>query len=797
MTQEDKSHPEFELEESRLHQTINHIEALIEEKRQKKPSGGDDWADFNLERQQKAQLEHLRSTLDEPYVGRIDFQEDGYDQAEEFYIGYLGLNGPVRIIDWRAPIANLFYTRNRVQVSYNAPAGAFVGELLLKRHLNIKQRQLLRIIDELDRRSFRESDGTTEDAEPTGILVDPDEYLRLVLEGKRGRELRDVVATIQERQNELIRAKSDQILIIQGAAGSGKTTIALHRVAFLLYPQSDEVRYESKKMLIIGASKVFLQFISQVLPRLGIREVPQLTFAEWVLRLLGRQAPQQVSDATLTDILDKNIPRKQRVAIYRRSRFKGSLQIIPLLDRFVELYRDQFSVPENGLAYFPTGEGSLAMEYHVPAKTVQQMLTQTKDLPANQQRNHVMSAVVDLVIRQHEERYQARVHELIAELESRSADSAQLQRWAELIGPYDDRRIPTEEAIRKRNISSSDLSALVAAVERKRRVAMNSLRVEITRLVREDFDRRWPVLDALQAYTMLVTNSRMLRELTAGVLPWAEAELLIHHGPVGEFHVRMEDLAPLAYLHLVLDGDSRMQPGYDYIVVDEAQDLSPLQMWILRKYSALGAMTILGDLAQSIHSYRGISRWEELNDVFSHDEVQYEEVRQTYRSTFEIMTFANRILESSTLKDKGYSLSEPFRRHGPPVLCSQAKSYDSLIRMIGSQIQKFKEQGYENIAVICKSPAECERVQRSLQSIGETSTAILDSNQDYQTGVVVVPAHVTKGVEFEGCIIANANAENFSSTELDGRILYVSVTRALHGLAVFWMGEPSPHLPTL
>ncbi len=793
MTNAKNSHPEFELETTRLQETLDCIKATIQTTRQAHLDGGDDWASFNLEQQKESRLERLAAVLDSPYIGRIDFQEDEHPEVEEFYIGYLNLDGPIRIIDWRAPLASLFYTKNRAQVSYNAPDGTIYGELFLKRHLEIAFSRLVNVMDELDRRPVLRGIELAED-DRRDTLIDPDEYLRLVLEGKKGRELRDVVATIQERQNELIRAKPNQILIVQGAAGSGKTTIALHRVAFLLYPHSAESHFETKKMLIIGASEVFLEFISQVLPHLGIKDVPQLTYTEWVSRLMGRQAPKTIEDATLTDILNQNLPRDQRVTIYSRSRLKGSLKMVPVLDRLLATYRNQFDIPPDGLTYFPKGKGSLALDYHITPEDIQPIWAATGQLPINQQRSAVLSAVVDQIIKQHQQQFPARVQELIHLLETRSGDRQQMQKWAELIEPYDDRRIPTQEQVQKHKISEQNISSIINLVERNRRRALENFRGEVVHLVTEDFNHRWPSTHATEAWARLITDAKLLQKLSTGIVPWNEAQALLHKGAPKDYRFRVEDMAALAYLHIGLDGISHAQTMYDYLVVDEAQDLSPLQFWLLRKYSASGAMTILGDLAQSIHSYRGISRWQELIDVFPGDAIQYEEITQTYRSTYEITSFANQILQGPVLKDKQYRLAEPFHRHGPAVTCSQAENPSTLFQMIFDQLRHYHDQGYENIAVICKSSTECELVRRGLRALSLNVPVVLDSNQKYQTGMVILPAHVTKGLEFEACILANANSENYTATELDGRILYVSITRALHELAIFWVGQPSPHL---
>ena len=131
--------------------------------------------------------------------------------------------------------------------------------------------------------------------------MDPDAYLREIISGRRDVQMQDIVATIQEHQDDLIRADPAQVLVIQGVAGSGKTAMALHRVAYLLYP-GHKLGFDAERCIIFGPNQMFLGYIANVLPGLGVGEIPQTTFETWALERLGLDGRPLV-DPTLDDAM--------------------------------------------------------------------------------------------------------------------------------------------------------------------------------------------------------------------------------------------------------------------------------------------------------------------------------------------------------------------------------------------------------------------------------------------------------------------------------------------------------------
>ena len=212
----------------------------------------------------------LDRNIPKPYFARIDFKDEDALEEIECYIGKVGVsdeNNKLITVDWRAPVASLYYDANVGEASYEAPIGLIKGDLLLKRQYEIEDGQL---------KSFQDID-----------TVASDELLKPYLGMNADNRLKNIVATIQKEQNEIIREKLYKNLIVQGVAGSGKTTVALHRIAYLVYHHQDAIK--PNEYLVIGPNRFFVNYISGVLPDLDVEEVREGTLEEIVEDLLGQK----------------------------------------------------------------------------------------------------------------------------------------------------------------------------------------------------------------------------------------------------------------------------------------------------------------------------------------------------------------------------------------------------------------------------------------------------------------------------------------------------------------------------
>ena len=212
----------------------------------------------------------FRKMADNPYFGRVDFLYDGDEESETFYIGIGNFSEKTGarslIFDWRAPVSGLFYDYDCGRGSYEAPGGTMTGEVTEKWQYKIRRGRLIYAVS-------------------ADTKID-DDILRQALAERGDTALKAIVRTIQKEQNAIIRNTDDKILVIQGAAGSGKTSVALHRVAYLLY--HDRAHLKSSQVLILSPSRVFTDYISHILPELGEENIREMSFDVFACRELGQ-----------------------------------------------------------------------------------------------------------------------------------------------------------------------------------------------------------------------------------------------------------------------------------------------------------------------------------------------------------------------------------------------------------------------------------------------------------------------------------------------------------------------------
>ncbi len=276
----------------------------------------------NLMSTSATKIANIQKIKEKPYFARIDFKEDKKNTKDKLYIGKIGvtdLNGRVVVTDWRAPVSTLYYDSNLGQVEYDAPYGKIHGELSLKRQIIIQNKKIESIFD-VD-------------------SVSDDELLKPYLGASADSRLKNIVASIQGEQNEIIRKNIEKNLIVQGVAGSGKTTVALHRIAYLMYNNSD--KYKANQFMVIGPNKFFINYISNVLPDLDASNAVQLTFEELASNFIGEKISYEDSTKKLNDIIDGR-------DTISNVKYKTTLEYKDLLDKYLNTIEYDI-IADNGL----------------------------------------------------------------------------------------------------------------------------------------------------------------------------------------------------------------------------------------------------------------------------------------------------------------------------------------------------------------------------------------------------------------------------------------------------------------
>ncbi|MFC5402530.1 HelD family protein [Cohnella soli] len=692
------SNPTYREETQRLQETFEEIE------RQRAAIGpvyrGQDFTEQLLEEKREEYRRRLALLGNEPYFGRIDFHEDGKAAAVPLYIGKRGMDradtNEAYVIDWRAPVASLFYSfiGGESPVEYEAPEGTIGGSVYLKRNLSIRDKALQRIVDSYER-----------GGDNIGLN---DEFLLYKLGDKKDNKLRDIVSTIQAEQDAIIRATRYKALIIQGAAGSGKTTVALHRLAFLLYQYQQQMKAE--RMIIFAPNTMFLDYISGVLPELGVGNVEQTTFAAWALDRLNANV-RLVKDTAEGNVWFSLVADRPPIDDETPGRFKGSLAFKEKLDEKLRDMEQSFLGDEPPA--FEAWDGKI--------------------LPGSMVREWFEVEYRHYALAPRRERLVARIN-----------------RWLEM-----------------------QLTAIGDPKIRKERskTAKSKLRTYANKLQKAD---------ALELYKSLFS--------APDAAAWMPAKVVKEtHAYLKKGFVQPEDLPALVWIHVALNGRENL--SFDHVVVDEAQDVSPLQIAVLNAFMNEPSFTILGDLAQGIHAYRGVQRWEELAAVFDDEHNSYHALQQSYRSTLEIIEFANRILPHT---NTGLPAATPVFRSGDPVEIVRLEREEERLPFIRGFVESNRERGMHTIAIIGRTDEACEKLHAELSAGGIEANLISEGQTQYRGGVTIVPVYLSKGLEFDAVLVADANDRHYSSNPQDAKLLYVGCTRALHQLALYAYGEVTP-----
>ncbi len=272
----------------------------------------------NANEENRLKLYRLKKMKESPFFGSVEFVYEGDTQSETFYIGIGNFSeqagGRPLIYDWRAPISSLFYDYDKGFASYEAPGGVMEGEILSKWQYKIRSGKMVYEF---------ESD----------VKID-DDILKQEL-GKSGDvQLKNIVRTIQREQNAIIRNTKDKVMVIQGAAGSGKTSVALHRIAYLLY--HDRERLKSSNILILSPNSVFSDYISHVLPELGEEHIQEMSFDLFAYRELK----EMVSDCEDRYHYIEQRMKHMDAESERRYHWKQSQEFVGAVESFLVLLED-------------------------------------------------------------------------------------------------------------------------------------------------------------------------------------------------------------------------------------------------------------------------------------------------------------------------------------------------------------------------------------------------------------------------------------------------------------------------
>ena len=680
----------------------------------------DELVALNIFRMKLDTLHQLGLAAHQAYFARLDFIPAG-GKPETHYLGRWGVMTTPEfdtvVVDWRSPVANLYYSGQIGPMSYTAPDGTVTGELTLKRMLTVHDRELRGLFD-------------------SGV-VSQDAYLQSVLGQVSSDKLREIVTTIQAEQNLVIRHPARQPLIVQGVAGSGKTTIALHRIAWLLYAHRETLRPE--QLMILAPNPLFLDYISQVLPDLGVERVVQTTFQGLCQSLLGKQLPKVRAVTRLEDKLQAAPGEREAVgAVLRR---KGSLAFQASIEDFVNRWQEEM-LPQTGWTF-----GNMILFTQAELKNI--FLRQLAPFP--------LKARMDEMKKYLRRRLKNAVEEMKRKLEALAQERLDL-----LLTRLPDG--PERRARATRLLSSRD--------QRLREVD------ERAAAYLKDYAKLWPDVSLATVYGLYLRRCEGV-EVQQATLPYLE-----------KGQAQLEDLPALMTLGRLVYGVKQLP--IRHVVVDECQDFSPYQVQLLRELTAGASFTLVGDLMQGVHEEEGIHSFSEWMEPVFHGEAALKQLVTSYRNTVEIMTLASQVAARHPVE--GQLTARPVLRHGEAPQAYPCQDEKDRIRRIAVLAKRWQEEGYHTVAVIEKTRARAEATWRALKKL-LPARLLAEGDTSYAGGLLVLPAALAKGLEFDCVVVAECGAEVFPDDPFLCRVLYVLLTRPLHRLALLHTGPLTPLVP--
>jgi len=488
--------------------------------------------------------------------------------------------------------------------------------------------------------------------------------------------------------------------------------------------------FNPEQLMILAPNKLFIDYIGDVLPELGVDKICQTTFTDYVLAATKLKLKLQDPNTQLESLVaGESNPSTAWIA-----EVKGSLYYRDIIERYIQKIEQ---------AIAEQFEDVYIEKYRImrASHLKKLFLYEFSYMPIEKRLTHIKKVVASHV-RQKKQAVLATLHKKYDEALGKA-----------LNGIRDDgkrRRVVT------RFIDERD--ERIPAIEKE---AKSTATVYMRRFAKHNIKT---------LYRNLLTNAELLAELAPEWHYLEQQQFLQAHR---KEQWALEDLAALYYLQARIKGiadEWKMR----VVFIDEVQDYSLFQLVALKTGLDTDMFTMVGDLAQGIHSYRSLTSWEPVQNLFPR--ASFRTLQKSYRTTIEIMEVANQILAQM---DEQLPLVEPVVRHGNIPSFIQANTFDAI--QIKNIFNTIRQHGHCSVALICKTTAEATAMQQTLTDHHIASQLLTENDTINQDILLVIPSHLAKGLEFDAVIVAAFDTP-FYDTAIDRKLLYVALTRAMHEL---------------
>ncbi|WP_338232315.1 RNA polymerase recycling motor HelD [Companilactobacillus muriivasis] len=672
----------------------------------------------NSWQQSRQRLGILKKLEKTPFFARLDFQEKGEPKKETVYIGLSSFTDKADhflVYDWRAPISSIYYDGKLGDVTYQTPDGEQDVDLFLKRQFLVEDGKIKAYFD------TQETIG--------------DQMLLEVLDGKSSTHMKGIVKTIQSEQNKIIRDTKSKLLFVQGAAGSGKTSAILQRIAFLLYRYRGTLT--SSQVVMFSPNSLFNDYIKNVLPEMGEQNMVQMTYKQFLARRLPNLNVESLSDQfeTVVDTDSKNI-----------GKFVSDIEFFKILTNYSKL------LGQSGIAF---KDIKFQGKVFIPKEKIQEFYY---SYGPQYNLGNRLDATVDRLIKLLHRKIGAEMRSNWVSEQIENLSKEQLQALY-TTADQEFKNGDEEKKFLARKIVTTMMQGVYKNIKHLRflNVAANYL----------NFLKAVPKIVDLSEHG--ITNEQWNQFVDKFIQGFQNKQ------------ISMNNLSPYLYLYDLVTG-KHGELDMKFVFIDEIQDYTPFQLAYMKYKFPRARYTMLGDLNQSIFTKKNSQTLlAEAQSLFNADETNVVQLVHSYRSTKQITDFTKAILTNG-------QRIEPFNRDGdlPNLLMSQ--NVDESVQQVLGQLKENDKRKFTT-AIIAKTLEDAAKLHELLEAQGVKSTLIRSENQRLATGTIVLPSFLAKGLEFDAVIMWDASKDKFSEDEQ--QLVYTIASRAMHKLTITSIGELS------